>query len=69
MAVFGGIMVPHVVMPLVMKKLAMISPMYWAHQAYLDVFLRDADFSFYFAETGCLDAFCVGLFLYSGEES
>lgn len=42
MAVFGGIMVPHVVMPLFMKKLAMISPMYWAHQAYLDVFLRDA---------------------------
>lgn len=41
MAVFGGIMVPHVVMPLFMKKLAMISPMYWAHQAYLDVFLRD----------------------------
>jgi ABC-2 type transport system permease protein len=44
MGVFGGIMVPHVVMPLVMKKLAMISPMYWAHQAYLDIFLRDAAF-------------------------
>ena len=44
MAVFGGIMVPHVVMPLFMKKLAMVSPMYWAHQAYLDVFLRDASF-------------------------
>jgi ABC-2 type transport system permease protein len=42
MGVFGGIMVPYVVMPLVMKKLAMISPMYWAHQAYLDIFLRDA---------------------------
>ncbi len=42
MAVFGGIMVPYVVMPQVMKKLAMISPMYWAHQAYLDIFLRDA---------------------------
>jgi len=44
MGVFGGIMVPHVVMPLVMKKLAMISPMYWAHQAYLDIFLRGAAF-------------------------
>jgi len=42
MGVFGGIMVPHVVMPMVMKKLAMISPMYWAHQSYLDIFLRDA---------------------------
>ena len=45
MAVFGGIMVPHAIMPLVLKKLAVISPMYWAHQAYLDVFLRDAAFS------------------------
>jgi len=45
MGVFGGIMMPHVLMPLVMKKLAMISPMYWAHQAYLDIFLRDAAFS------------------------
>ena len=44
MGVFGGIMVPHAVMPLAMKKVAMISPMYWAHQAYLDVFLRDASF-------------------------
>jgi ABC-2 type transport system permease protein len=44
MGVFGGIMVPHTVMPLVMKKLAMISPMYWAQQAYMDIFLRDAAF-------------------------
>lgn len=43
MGVFGGIMVPHAVMPAVMKKLAMLSPMFWAHQAYLDVFMRDAD--------------------------
>ena len=47
MGVFGGIMVPHVVMPVVMKKLAMISPMYWAHQAYLDIFLRDANWGCY----------------------
>ena len=44
MGVFGGIMVPHIVMPLFMKKLAMLSPMYWAHQAYLDVLLREASF-------------------------
>jgi len=42
MAVFGGIMVPPVLMPVFMKKLAMLSPMYWAHQAYLDVFMRHA---------------------------
>lgn len=44
MGVFGGIMMPHMLMPMFMKKLAMISPMYWAHQAYLDIFLRDAAF-------------------------
>ena len=44
MGVFGGIMMPHVLMPMFMKKLAMLSPMYWAHQAYLDIFLRDAAF-------------------------
>lgn len=42
MGLLGGIMVPHAVMPSIMKKLAMLSPMFWAHQAYLDVFLRDA---------------------------
>jgi len=45
MGVFGGIMVPHVVMPQFMKMLAMISPLYWAQQAYLDIFLRDAALS------------------------
>lgn len=44
MGVLGGIMVPHAVMPPLMKKLAMISPMYWGHQAYLDIVLRDASF-------------------------
>jgi ABC-2 type transport system permease protein len=44
MGVLGGIMVPYFVMPIVMKKLAMVSPMYWAHQAYIDIFLRDAAF-------------------------
>jgi ABC-2 type transport system permease protein len=44
MGVFGGIMMPHALMPMVMKKVAMISPMYWAHQAYIDIFLRDAAF-------------------------
>lgn len=45
MGVFGGIMVPHAIMPAALKKAAMISPMYWAHQAYLDIFLRDASFA------------------------
>ena len=44
MGAFGGIMVPHFFMPMFMKKLAILSPMSWAHQAYLDVLLRNADF-------------------------
>ena len=69
MGVFGGIMMPHVVMPLVMKKLAMISPMYWAHQAYLDIFLRDASFGRYSAQINCIDTICRNLLLYCRKES
>ena len=68
MGVFGGIMVPHVVMPLVMKKLAMISPMYWAHQAYLDVFLRDASFSFILPKIIILTLFALTCFYIAGRK-
>jgi len=44
MAILGGIMVPVFVMPPAMQVVAHVSPLYWAHQAYLDVFLRDATF-------------------------
>ena len=57
MGVFGGIMMPHVLMPVMMKKLAMISPMYWAHQAYLDIFLRDASFGIIFPKLIILTLF------------
>jgi ABC-2 type transport system permease protein len=66
MGVFGGIMVPHVVMPLVMKKLAMISPMYWAHQAYLDVFLREASFSSILPKLVILSVFALICFYIAG---
>ena len=68
MGVFGGIMVPHVVMPLVMKKLAMSSPMYWAHQAYLDVFLRDAAFSFILPKLAVLTLFALLCFYIAGRK-
>ena len=68
MGVFGGIMVPHVVMPLMMKKLAMISPMYWAHQAYLDVFLRDAAFSFILPKLAVLALFALLCFYIAGRK-
>jgi ABC-2 type transport system permease protein len=66
MGVFGGIMVPHVVMPQVMKKLAMISPMYWAHQAYLDVFLREAPFGYILPKLAVLMVFALICFYIAG---
>jgi ABC-2 type transport system permease protein len=66
MGVFGGIMVPHVVMPLMMKKLAMISPMYWAHQAYLDVFLRAASFDNILPKLVILSVFALVCFYIAG---
>ena len=68
MGASGGIMVPHVVMPLMMKKLAMISPMYWAHQAYLDVFLRDAAFSFILPKLAVLTLFALLCFYIAGRK-
>jgi len=44
LAVLGGVMIPHFVMPALMQKLALASPLYWGHKAYLDAFLYDAGF-------------------------
>jgi ABC-2 type transport system permease protein len=66
MGIFGGIMVPHAVMPALMKKVAMISPMYWAHQAYLDVFLRDAAFIFILPKLIVLTVFAGICFYIAG---
>jgi ABC-2 type transport system permease protein len=66
MGVLGGIMVPYFVMPVVMKKLAMISPIFWAHQAYLDVFLRDANFSIILPKLAVLSLFALACFFIAG---
>jgi ABC-2 type transport system permease protein len=66
MGVFGGIMVPHVVMPQIMKNLAMLSPMYWAHQAYLDVFLREASFNYVLPKLVILTIFALICFYIAG---
>lgn len=68
MGAFGGIMIPHVVMPLMMKKLAMISPMFWAYQAYLDVFLRDASFSSILPKLIILTIFALMCFFIAGRK-
>jgi len=66
MGVFGGIMVPHIVMPAAMKKLAMVSPMFWAHQAYLDIFLRSAPFGAILPKLIILTAFAGICFYIAG---
>ena len=42
LAVIGGVMVPHFVMPAFLQKLALASPLYWGHRAYLDFFVHHA---------------------------
>jgi ABC-2 type transport system permease protein len=53
-------------MPPVMKNLAMISPMYWSHQAYLDVFLREASLSYILPKLIILSIFALLCFYIAG---
>jgi len=66
MGVLGGIMVPYFVMSHTMQKLAVISPIYWAHQSYLDVFLRDADFQILWPKLAVLLIFAAACFYTAG---
>ena len=68
MGVLGGIMVPYFVMPVMMKKLALMSPMYWAHQAYLDVFLRGADWNLMLPKMAVLTLFAAACFYIAGRK-
>jgi ABC-2 type transport system permease protein len=43
-AALGGIMVPVYAMPPLMRQLSLISPLGWAQQAFLDLFVRGGDF-------------------------
>ncbi len=45
MAALGGIMVPVYVMPQIMQKLSVISPLGWGLSAFLDIFVRDGSLS------------------------
>ncbi len=44
LAMLGGVMIPHFAMPASLQQVALLSPLYWGHQAYLDAFLHDASF-------------------------
>lgn len=41
MALLGGVMIPHFIMPTFMQKLSFISPLYWGLDAYLNIFLNN----------------------------
>ena len=42
MASVGGIFIPFYLLPETLQNLSFMSPMYWAHTAFLDIFVRDA---------------------------
>ena len=66
MGVLGGIMVPYFVMSHTMQKIAMISPIFWAHQSYLDVFLRNAEFGTILPKLAVLSLFALACFYIAG---
>jgi ABC-2 type transport system permease protein len=59
LAVIGGVMVPHFVMPAFLQKIALASPLYWGHQAYLDAFLHGATLADLATPLAVLTAFAL----------
>ena len=60
LAVLGGVMVPHFVMPAALQDLGRVSPLYWGHKAYLDAFLHGAGLREVAPSLAVLGAFAVG---------
>ena len=59
MAALGGIMVPVFVMPPVMQKIAVYSPMNWGLEGLLDVLLRNGDVASILTPAGTLAGFSL----------
>lgn len=60
----GGVMVPKFIMPEVMQRIAIISPMSWGMEGFLDVFLRHAGWKDVLPEAGALmlfGGFCLAI--------
>ena len=71
----GGIMVPTFIMPPVMQSVAMVSPMSWGLEGYLDILLRGGDWRSVTWEAGVLTVFgltmlciAIALFTYQREQ-
>lgn len=61
-AAIGGVMIPLFVMPEFMQQLAVLSPMSWALESFLALFLHQASFSEIIAPLGALVFFGVACF-------
>ncbi|MCU0431154.1 MAG: ABC transporter permease [Cytophagaceae bacterium] len=57
LAAIGGVWVPVYMMPDIMQKISLISPLNWGLEAFHDLFLRGTGFSFILNEIGLLLAF------------
>ncbi len=44
-AILGGLMVPTFLMPEIMQTVAEFSPLHWGHAAFIDIFVREAEFN------------------------
>lgn len=63
LAAIGGIMVPKLVMPPVMQRLAELSPFSWGLEGFLDLFVRGGGVREMLPEAGQLLAFAVACFV------
>jgi len=59
MGAIGGIMVPKLVMPSLMQKMTMLSPMSWGLEGMLDVFVRDLGVEAVLLESAVLVVFGI----------
>lgn len=72
-AAIGGIMVPKFVMPDIMQQLTLLSPMGWALEGFLDLFVRGLDWHAVLPECGVLILFgsltyAIALWVHSARE-
>jgi ABC-2 type transport system permease protein len=58
-AAMGGIMVPVWAMPDVMQKLSMMSPLSWAQNAFIEIFVRNGSFAAVRTDLTCLVGFAA----------
>jgi ABC-2 type transport system permease protein len=58
MAALGGIWVPVFMMPAMMQKISIISPLNWGLEGFYTIFLRDGNLIDILPQAGLLLAFC-----------